>query len=180
MLKGLNKNTTLDELKEELDSLKLTDVKITKVSELKTKTNYTKIFLVQCSAESNIKKLTAINKLLFQIVKWESLKKEEVVQCKKCQRLGHVASNCNLSYRCVKCAKSHQPGECTVTATTKREELYCANCEKHGHPASYRGCPIIKTHTAKKLANATIADISRKQRILPAQDRPTYSQARNY
>jgi hypothetical protein len=65
------------------------------------------------------------------------------MQCRKCQRIGHAAVNCNLQYRCVKCNSEHKPGE-GENISKNSKDLFCVNCNSLGHPASYRGCPIIK------------------------------------
>ncbi|XP_076298340.1 uncharacterized protein LOC143217689 [Lasioglossum baleicum] len=89
-----------------------------------------------------------IKSLLHTIVKWEKIIKKDRIQCMRCQRIGHVAQNCNLNYRCVKCEHDHNPGECPRSADSQTENAdsppYCVNCKTHGHPASYRGCPKLK------------------------------------
>ena len=87
---------------DEITTMNLNNVKVTKISEMKTKstTNRNKIFLVQLDPTSATKDLTAIKRIIYQVVKWEPLKKNNLIQCKKCQRLGHIASNCFLDYRC--------------------------------------------------------------------------------
>lgn len=82
--------------------------------------------------------------LAYQTVRWEQLKKKKIFQCKNCQRIGHASSNCNMNFRCVKCAQSHGPKSCPLEKTSSREKLLCANCGNAGHPASYHGCPYIK------------------------------------
>jgi len=76
------------------------------------------------------------------VVHWEKLRRKDIIQCKRCQRLGHAAANCNLRYRCVKCKEDHEPGKCSIY-TGKNNEPYCINCNSFGHPVSYRGCPKI-------------------------------------
>ncbi|XP_017796809.1 PREDICTED: nucleic-acid-binding protein from mobile element jockey-like [Habropoda laboriosa] len=100
------------------------------------------IYLVQISQESKVDNLTQIKTLLHSLVSWEKLIKRDRIQCKRCQRIGHVAFNCNLKYRCVKCNDPHNPGECPRTSMTDAQP-YCANCKQFGHPASYRGCPKL-------------------------------------
>lgn len=51
-----------------------------------------------------------------------------------------------MASRCVKCGGEHQPKDCNnITKDNKREDLKCANCNEHGHPANYRGCAYYKT-----------------------------------
>lgn len=129
-----------------LIDLNLLNIKFLKVIRLTTKksTKLNKIlpiYLVQVSPDSDISELYKIQYLNNQIVKWEKLNKTEILQCKRCQRLGHAAPNCRMDYRCVKCDKMHNPGECTIHKTdNSQKSLFCVLCKSYGHPASYRGC----------------------------------------
>ncbi|OXU16259.1 hypothetical protein TSAR_009039 [Trichomalopsis sarcophagae] len=103
------------------------------------------------SSDSTANDLTAIKSLAYQRIKWELLRKKEIYQCRKCQRLGHTSSNCGLKYRCVKCKNDHKPGECGIAKeSVNKSALYRVNCEEYGHPASYRGCPFIKFSSSIK------------------------------
>lgn len=76
---------------------------------------------------------------------WELPKKvKDVLQCKRCQRYGHGASNCNLPYRCVKCNNTHEPGQCKKSSN---QSPICINC-KEEHTANYRGCISKKQYVA--------------------------------
>ena len=101
------------------------------------------ICIIQVSPDSNIGKLLKINRLSYLKVSWEKIKKNDITQCYKCQRIGHTAQNCNLNHRCVKCTEPHGPGECKIKKRrrSKKENIYCVNCKNFGHPASYKGCP---------------------------------------
>lgn len=105
------------------------------------------IYIIQISHNSSINNLKSIKTVLHSIVTWEKLVKKDRIQCKRCQRIGHVALNCNLSYRCVKCDQPHNPGECprsNLDSNSSDSKPYCINCKQFGHPASYRGCPKLK------------------------------------
>ena len=152
LLKGLDNNENVNEIFNEVtkhnnDNLKF--VKVSRFTTLKSKkeNKILPIYLVQLSANSQTNLLHKIKCLNHQTIWWEKLKKRDSIQCKKCQRFGHTASNCKLDYRCVKCEKNHQPGECEIPPITEvddKSKLYCVTCQKYGHPASYRGCPISK------------------------------------
>lgn len=88
-----------------------------------------------------------------------------------------MAYNCNLKYRCVKCNKQLDLGNCKLSGSqqTDREEIYCVNCKKYGYPASYRGCQSLidlKKSTReesvnngkKRKENATTKLIYKKER----------------
>ena len=131
------------------------------------------IYIIQVSPDSNIGNLLKINILNYLKIAWEKIKNNDITQCYKCQRIDHIAQNCNLNYRCVKCTEPHGPGECKIKkeVAVSKEKIYCVNCTNFGHPASYKGCPklaelrkklnekIIKAKTTK---TERIAQISRK------------------
>lgn len=50
-----------------------------------------------------------------------------------------------MSYRCVKCAESHGPGNCPKE---NEDDPKCVNCQKK-HPANYRGCQVAKSYLQK-------------------------------
>lgn len=142
ILKGLNTNDDPIQIKNELDNLNVEKVEFVKVERFSTKFSIKNnktlaVFLVQVTANSEISNVFKIKQINYQMIKWERLIRNEILQCKKCQRLGHTAINCNLEYRCVKCNLSHQVGVCTVNEKTM---MKCALCGEMGHPASYRGC----------------------------------------
>lgn len=85
-----------------------------------------------------------IKKMFNTFVRIELFNRSSIVQCYNCQRPGHVAENCRMPSRCVKCSLNHPDGECSVTSDHGRKSLTCALCNLKGHPASYRGCSIIK------------------------------------
>ena len=142
VLKGLNFDTSADEVLEGLEGLNVEGVTFVKVNELKSAKNKSKIYIVQVTADSIVRNIYQINNLLYQSIRWEPLRKTQTVQCKNCQRLGHISSCCNRQYRCVKCTESHQPGECQIVRGD-RANLQCVLCNEKGHPASYKGCRYI-------------------------------------
>lgn len=168
VLKGINGNYSADEVKSELTSLELPEVKVSKVTKI-TSNNLginTSFFIVQLTAESNKLALTREKYILHQKVRWEKLRKQEVHRCTNCQGLGHSGSNCALAHRCCRCKETHAKGECKVPAgTTDRKSLYCVNCEEFGHAASYRGCPLLKLAGYCKVFNNTQHRSARQARL---------------
>lgn len=147
VLKGLGHSDTTEDIKDALlEEISSTNYKlnIAKVSRFSSADNPKQIpfFIVQITQESSSSDLLKIKALLHRQITWEKLKKPEVTQCYRCQRYGHVATQCNMSYRCVKCGKSdHLPGKCLIERESDRSSLYCVQCKSNGHPASFRGCP---------------------------------------
>lgn len=160
ILKGIKGNISPEEIKKELEEKDKNKFKITKV----IKVNYNKVdpnryhYLVQTTHESLLKELINIKYIAYQRARWERPRRKAILQCKKCQRLGHVSFNCNFQHRCVKCAKTHDKGECEIKTQEEKENLKCANCGGSGHPASYKGCPFYTTtnYLIKKRQQTTI------------------------
>ena len=60
------------------------------------------------------------------------------IRCFKCQRYGHVASECHGAIRCVRCGDHHSFDECPTKESPK-----CCHCQGN-HSAAYGGCPEYK------------------------------------
>ena len=67
----------------------------------------------------------------------------KVLQCFKCQGIGHSAFHCPKAQACLKCAGEHTHKDCTAV------ELKCANCGG-AHAACSRQCPKLKTQPTSK------------------------------
>ena len=171
LLKGLGNSFTEAEILEDLKALKIEEVNFTKVSRFTTRKSRENnillpIYIIQVSPDSNIGTLLKINRLNYLKIAWEKIKKNDITQCYKCQRIGHTAQNCNLKYSYVKCTEPHGPGECKIKKEVAvcKEKIYCVNCKNFGHPASYKGCPKLaelrkklneKNHQSEKNKNRT-------------------------
>ncbi|KAF2359199.1 Zinc finger CCHC-type [Trinorchestia longiramus] len=64
-------------------------------------------------------------------------------RCYRCQRLGHVAVNCNLPLRCLVCSGPHTKDECFAEPGQEK----CANYHQT-HIASSKECPAIRNAAA--------------------------------
>ena len=129
LLKGLSNSFTEAEILEDLKALKIEEIQFTKMSRFTTrKSNENNIllpiYIIQVSLDSNIGKLLKINRLNYLKVSWEKIKKNDITQCHKCQRIGHTAQNYKQD-------------------AVSKEKIYCVNCKNFGHPASYKGCPKL-------------------------------------
>lgn len=180
ILRGLDGDEDETQILSDLQQLNLTAVEFLKVSKLSNGgARANTLFVVQATAasvEATIFKATKLNNV---IVRWERLMRKEILQCRRCQRLGHTASNCGMQFRCVKCAEVHEPGRCKLPAATKHEpdQVYCISCMKYGHPASYRGCPQIKQfkETIAKRKAAAHHDAARRRQCVENFVRPNVS-----
>ena len=172
LLKGLGNSYTEAEILEDLKALKIEEVNFTKVSRFLTRKSRENnillpIYIIQVSPDSNIGNLLKINRLNYLKIAWEKIKKNDITQCYKCQRIGHTAQNCNLNYRCVKCTEPHGPGECKLKkeVAVSKEKIYCVNCKNFGHPASYKGCPKLAELRKKINEKITKARTTKTERI---------------
>lgn len=111
-----------------------------------------KISLEHDANDSNLKKISAINNF---VIRFELMKNSKVVQCRRCQRFAHTATNCSFSYRCVQCTEKHLPNQCPRKSNPKLP-LGCVNClsaklPHDGHTANdYYHCEYYK-----KISNRT-------------------------
>lgn len=107
VIRGLYYKTDLDDFKAALDE-KVPNVisKVTKFNttfSLKNKLD-TGLFLISLLPGKGLKDISHINYLLNQTIVWENPKrKEQEIQCRRCQLWGHMAKNCNRNFKCVKC-----------------------------------------------------------------------------
>lgn len=133
--------------------------KIPDVNILNLKNFNSRMWIVQlkdAESASKIKKLRSLLGFGIVVTKYNGKK---ILQCRNCQRYNHLAINCKMDYRCVKCAENHGPQKCQIP---KKEEnimkiviekedgtketrigrqLKCANCSGE-HAANYSKCPV--------------------------------------
>jgi hypothetical protein len=110
------------------------------------------LFLVKLPDVATAKKLEKLRQIHFITVRYEEYqnRQDEILQCHRCQLFHHTENNCNLQYRCVKCAQGHPSKTCRLPKGSKPK---CANCPGD-HVASYKGCPAykkVKAARAKKI-----------------------------
>lgn len=104
-------------------------------------------YLVYFSSDSDINYVTKnIIHVCDHKISWEPyIKKFFATQCRRCQRFGHAAINCNQSFRCVKCTSLHEPGECKKLLEEKPK---CINCNGE-HSANYKKCKSFIDYSLK-------------------------------
>lgn len=145
IIKGINGKFTDEIILQEINDNIEDKTKVKKVSKFYySRKNSNRYFhLVQVESNKPTKDITSIPALAYQEIKWDLLRRKKLFQCKNCQRLGHASVNCQLPFRCVKCAGNHGPQKCPLEKTASKDQLLCANCNQRGHPASYEGCLYI-------------------------------------
>uniref|UniRef100_A0ABD2VUV6 Pre-C2HC domain-containing protein n=1 Tax=Trichogramma kaykai TaxID=54128 RepID=A0ABD2VUV6_9HYME len=151
LLKGMHDGTSSEDVLKALTKLTKNEEKINfiKIEEFKGKPKNGVTFLIQIEVSDNLKILTNINCVNHQITKYVNPSHR---QCRRCQRIAHVASNCNMEYKYVKCIEKHPPDQCKVTKENKQV-----------HPASYKGCLVRITKIEKiKAKNRQAAPNDRK------------------
>ena len=84
----------------------------------------------------------------------------EVVQCFRCQRVGHTAPNCKITRRCVKCSLTHKRGEWLADREPGRKHIKCALCGL-GHTANAPICHIRRLEMEKNKRSQKSAVISK-------------------
>jgi hypothetical protein len=144
VLKGIHQSYDKEEVEAELRKI---GIKVNAVTNLKRgpKGKMHTNFVVDVEKGSDLATICSNTFLLNQKVYWEKFKPKGISQCRNCQQFGHVASNCGMKYRCVKCKGNHGPGNCQRTLENiKDDKVFCVNCLKEGHPANYLGCPKYK------------------------------------
>lgn len=125
------------------------------------------LFMLTFDHSEDIKKIFSITHIVKTKVKIEAIRKrrEQIPQCKRCQRFEHTQSFCKREARCVKCAGSHLTIECTLD---KKAPPKCSNCHE-AHPASYRGCMVAKELQKRRMAKKKVDVTKAKQQKLPTQ-----------
>lgn len=111
------------------------------------------LWKIICPHNVDLDELQHVKYIYNTSVRFEILKRKGAIQCHKCQGFMHTAANCHREYKCVKCGKSHEVGQCTVKDAKK---LKCANCGKN--------------HTANNLTKCEyflreILPLSKKNRV---------------
>lgn len=89
--------------------------------------NRTPLYSITVPAGVDDAMLLDVQSIGYCRVRVEKMKKSSVVQCRRCQRLHHVAGQCNFTYRCVQCTTGHAWGECP-RAGNPNLPLGCVNC----------------------------------------------------
>lgn len=169
MLRKISPTFDADDVSDAMKQIKFKNdaTKFIKASKFSTATSTSHMFLIQFAPTSKVQDIVSITHLLHQHVQWNVFTKKEMAQCYRCQRFGHVSSNCGMEPRCVKCLENHEIGKCLLLPAEKRTQPVsmnvdgneiiseidpqqntpqpaCVNCHQLGHPANWRGCPTYR------------------------------------
>lgn len=148
----------LTDLKGQLSDHGITVTKVTQLMDKDGRSTVTNPCLVYFDSNTNVNFVTrAVKYCCDHRIKWDHFRtprKNSGTQCHNCQRMGHVAKNCGLPYRCVKCTTQHLPGQCKKLSTDKP---VCVNCSKH-HTSNWRGCEVIKTYRESKVKDKRLGN----------------------
>lgn len=175
MIRGLHSSFQATDIEEEI--LAATGIKSSVTPMSITKEGLMKkldLFKVKTDSPEDMMKIEAIYSLFNTRIQFEVPHKRDVTQCFRCQRFGHVATNCRMTPICVKCDKSHEMGQCSRTPNAASPP-YCANCLKFGHPASFKGCPrrieVIESMDSTRRAKEALA-AERRKNLIESEGRP--------
>lgn len=165
-----NTNFILDDLKQ-LGFNVLSVVNLTKKKKLNDKEiiDPLPLFMLTFDHSEDIKKVFSITHIVKTKVRIEAIRKqkEQIPQCKRCQRFEHTQSFCNREPRCVKCAGSHLTINCNLD---KKAPPKCSNCHE-AHPANYRGCMVAKELQKRRLAKNKVSKKKTVETLNPNQQK---------
>ena len=135
-LSGLPTSLDLEsnDVKEELTAQGITEAK--RVIKKKTNEKTTIVHLTFANKESM--EAAIKNRIRLALTTYRVERVIKILQCFRCQRLGHTTRSCQFPEKCVRCSGPHNHSTCSPDTQPK-----CANC--HGpHSACSRQCPVLK------------------------------------
>lgn len=97
------------------------------------------------------KVLNEIDALFDLKVKFEKMKGNKIIQCKRCQEYFHTASSCHHPYRCVKCKENHDIGNCPRDANPDLP-IRCVNCDGAHSANNFKECKYFQDKIAPILS----------------------------
>lgn len=153
IFKYISKDYTADDILAELEELGMAS-KVDKIVPLRENSrSIYNFFIVKLKPGCDSGEFTDLKTLFYSSIKVEKFNRTDIIQCFRCQRPGHVARNCRMNPRCVKCSEEHQPGSCKLAPNVDKKLLTCVLCKEQGHPANFRGCSILKKILDDKIKN---------------------------
>lgn len=152
LLKGLDHINDVNVIKNELAEKGFEPYQIKKhiTGYMRKNNSNSNLWLIVLQPNTDTKELFKIKAIDHAIVKFEFMRKPKVIQCRRCQRFNHSASNCRLPYRCVKCTNTHEPGQCPSTTMKNKFKPKCVNCNGNHTANDATTCDIFKKVIASK------------------------------
>lgn len=175
IIRGLDSSFTVEEVTSALKA-QFPTLNFAKVMQFTTKFSRANnkdlgLWLVQLAPGSSSTEFRKLKLLLNSVISIESMKSGGVVQCHNCQRYDHIAINCGMPFRCVRCDRAHEPGQCI---SSEPSSLTCVNCGGN-HTANYGGCPkrVAKALSSRPTPGTTRNTVPNSNNFpaLPAQRR---------
>lgn len=182
LIKGLDHIDNADVIKDALAEKGFEPSKIVKHTTGYMRKNNVKssLWLIVLQPNTDTTELFKIKAIDSAIIKFEFLRKPKIIQCRRCQRFNHSASNCSLPYRCVKCTDKHEPGQCK-SGTKNKFKPKCVNCQGNHTANDATNCPsfkrAIELRTSKQNEPVKKNDAKPKQISIQSSYRTTQSYA---
>uniref|UniRef100_A0A1B0CFJ6 Uncharacterized protein n=1 Tax=Lutzomyia longipalpis TaxID=7200 RepID=A0A1B0CFJ6_LUTLO len=148
VIKGIHHSTSVEWIKEEIESLGHEVWVIGFFRDQRTKTKLSTLS-VELKPSSNNKELTKVIRLGCMCVRVEEMRRERrrIPQCVRCQSYNHTKNYCNRDPKCVKCAGPHWSHQCVKKH--HGSNVKCALCGGN-HTANYKGCDVFREMQKKK------------------------------
>lgn len=170
---------SIEDLKKELNDNSVTPSEVRLLSATKNKDSA--LYLLHFPKGSvKLQDLKTVRSLFNVIVQWRfyTRKKNDAVQCFRCQQYGHGMRNCNLEAKCVKCGELHLTEQCKLPKKLSNQAdsektkslIRCANCSQN-HTANFKGCPtrlkyLQSVELKKKLQKSKLVGPNKRTMLL--------------
>ncbi|KAL1130676.1 hypothetical protein AAG570_011918 [Ranatra chinensis] len=142
-IRDLNAKTPQTEIKKDIEAHGHRVRAISNVLHHKTKVPLP-LFFVDLEPASNNADIFCIKRIFYSSVRVEEPhKRQDIVQCTRCQQYRHTKGYCNRPPRCVRCGGEHESSTCSKS---RDSAATCALCGGD-HTANYKGCPAYKKLT---------------------------------
>lgn len=146
VIRNLHYSVPPEDIKAELENAGHKVRAVTNVRHRQTKDPLS-LFFVDLEPHENNKTAFDIKFILHtKVVIEPPRKRNDIIQCTRCQAYGHSKSYCTKPFTCVKCGGGHDTKICKKPATTTATCALCAGA----HPANYKGCSVYQKLVAAK------------------------------
>lgn len=152
VIRKLPLDTDISDLSAELTGLGYTPLTIRQMTKKGTSSERVPmpLYLVSLARSPETKGIYSLTHILHYRIQVEPYRPPGVLQCFRCQRMGHSQDTCQALPRCVKCGQGHFTKACTKpSGDAAQTPATCANCAG-AHPANFRGCPAFKAYQAAR------------------------------